>query len=47
VNLSAIPQWLTNAAQLVIGVSLGVRFQRAVPAHGAALAGLPWRWAPW
>lgn len=26
VNLSAIPQWLSNAAQLVIGVSLGVRF---------------------
>ena len=27
VSLSAIPQWLTNAAQLVIGVSLGVRFR--------------------
>ncbi len=26
VSLSAIPQWLTNAAQLVIAVSLGVRF---------------------
>jgi uncharacterized protein len=26
VTLSAIPQWLSNAAQLVIGVSLGVRF---------------------
>ncbi len=26
--LSAIPQWLTNAAQLVIGISLGVRFTR-------------------
>ena len=26
VSLSAIPQWLSNAAQLVIGVSLGVRF---------------------
>lgn len=26
VELSAIPVWLTNAAQLVIGVSLGVRF---------------------
>ena len=26
VHLSAIPQWLVNAAQLVIGVSLGVRF---------------------
>ena len=27
-TLSALPQWLTNAAQLVIGVSLGVRFTR-------------------
>lgn len=27
VHLSAIPTWLTNAAQLVIGVSLGVRFR--------------------
>ncbi|WP_298930377.1 AbrB family transcriptional regulator [uncultured Ramlibacter sp.] len=26
-ELSAVPQWLTNAAQLVIGVSLGVRFR--------------------
>ena len=26
VNLSALPPWLTNAAQLVIGISLGVRF---------------------
>ena len=26
--LSAVPQWLVNAAQLVIGVSLGVRFRR-------------------
>ncbi len=26
VTLSAIPQWLSNAAQLVIGISLGVRF---------------------
>jgi len=26
VNLSALPQWMTRAAQLVIGVSLGVRF---------------------
>ncbi len=26
VQLSALPQWLTNAAQLFIGVSLGVRF---------------------
>ena len=29
VNLSALPQALTNAAQLVIGVSLGVRFSRS------------------
>ena len=28
VTLSAVPQSLTNAAQLVIGVSLGVRFRR-------------------
>jgi membrane AbrB-like protein len=27
INLSALPQWLTNLAQLVIGVSLGVRFE--------------------
>ncbi|MGJ7582238.1 AbrB family transcriptional regulator [Variovorax sp. RHLX14] len=27
-SLSAIPQWLTNAAQVVIAVSLGVRFSR-------------------
>lgn len=27
IALSALPQWLTNAAQLVIGVSLGVRFR--------------------
>jgi membrane AbrB-like protein len=27
VELSALPPWLTNAAQLVIGVSLGVRFR--------------------
>ena len=26
ITLSAIPQWLSNAAQLVIGISLGVRF---------------------
>lgn len=26
-ELSAVPTWLTNAAQLVIGVSLGVRFR--------------------
>jgi len=29
VQLSGIPQWLTNAAQLLIAVSLGVRFSRA------------------
>ncbi|MEG0148648.1 MAG: AbrB family transcriptional regulator [Comamonas sp.] len=28
IELSAVPQWLMNAAQLVIGVSLGVRFRR-------------------
>lgn len=27
IDLSAIPQWMTNLAQLVIGVSLGVRFE--------------------
>jgi membrane AbrB-like protein len=27
-QLSAVPQWLSNAAQLVIAVSLGVRFSR-------------------
>jgi membrane AbrB-like protein len=26
ITLSALPQWMTNAAQLVIGISLGVRF---------------------
>ncbi len=26
IHLSALPQWMTNGAQLVIGVSLGVRF---------------------
>jgi membrane AbrB-like protein len=26
IELSGVPQWMTNAAQLVIGVSLGVRF---------------------
>jgi uncharacterized protein len=26
IELSAVPQWMTNAAQLAIGVSLGVRF---------------------
>ena len=34
IELSAMPQWMTNAAQLVIGVSLGVRF-RAEFAHTA------------
>lgn len=29
VQLSALPQWAVNAAQLVIGVSLGVRFTRS------------------
>lgn len=29
VQLSGLPQWLTNAAQLLIAVSLGVRFSRA------------------
>ncbi len=28
IELSAVPAWLSNTAQLVIGVSLGVRFQR-------------------
>jgi membrane AbrB-like protein len=28
ITLSAMPQWLTNAAQLFIGISLGVRFTR-------------------
>lgn len=27
IELSALPQWMVNAAQLVIGVSLGVRFR--------------------
>ena len=27
-SLSGMPQWITNAAQLVIGISLGVRFTR-------------------
>ncbi len=43
VQLSALPTWVTNAAQLVIGVSLGVRF-RAEFIHTAprwlALVGL-------
>jgi membrane AbrB-like protein len=42
VELSAMPTWLSNAAQLVIGVSLGVRFQReflhAAPRWLAAVA---------
>lgn len=29
ITLSAIPVWATNAAQLVIGISLGVRFTRS------------------
>jgi hypothetical protein len=28
-TLSALPPWMTNAAQLVIGISLGVRFTRS------------------
>jgi membrane AbrB-like protein len=28
ITLSAVPQWMSNAAQLVIAVSLGVRFSR-------------------
>jgi membrane AbrB-like protein len=28
IHLSAVPQWLSNAAQLFIGVSLGVRFTK-------------------
>jgi hypothetical protein len=28
-SLSAIPQWMSNAAQLLIGISLGVRFRRS------------------
>ncbi|MES2979993.1 MAG: AbrB family transcriptional regulator [Pseudomonadota bacterium] len=28
-TLSALPQWLTNGAQLLIGISLGVRFTRS------------------
>ena len=35
IEWSALPQWLANAAQLVIGVSLGVRF-RAGFAHTAS-----------
>lgn len=42
VELSAVPRWGTNAAQLVIGVSLGVRFSaeflRAAPQWLAAVA---------
>ena len=29
INLSAIPQFMTNAAQLLLGISLGVRFRRS------------------
>lgn len=44
IELSAMPRWATNAAQLVIGVSLGVRFSagflRAAPQWiGAVAAG--------
>ena len=42
VSLSAIPGWLSNAAQMVIGVSLGVRFTpafvRAAPLWMASVA---------
>jgi membrane AbrB-like protein len=40
IELSAVPTWLSNAAQLVIGVSLGVRFQREF------LSAAP-RWLGW
>ena len=33
IELSSMPQWMSNAAQLVIGVSLGVRFQREFLSH--------------
>jgi membrane AbrB-like protein len=29
VNLSAVPRWLTNAAQLLLGCALGARFERS------------------
>lgn len=29
INLSGVPQWLTNAAQLFLGISLGVRFSNS------------------
>lgn len=42
IELSAMPRWATNAAQLLIGVSLGVRFStgflRAAPQWIAAVA---------
>lgn len=42
IELSAVPRWATNAAQLMIGVSLGVRFSagflRAAPQWLAAVA---------
>jgi len=42
IELSGVPRWMTNAAQLVIGVSLGVRFSagflRAAPHWVAAVA---------
>jgi hypothetical protein len=43
IELSAIPQWMTNTAQLLIGVSLGVRFSaefvRTAPRWLASVAG--------
>ena len=29
VNLSAVPRWLTNVAQLLLGCALGARFERS------------------
>jgi len=29
VNLSAVPRWLTNAAQILLGCALGARFERS------------------
>lgn len=29
VNLSAVPRWLTNGAQLLLGCALGARFERS------------------
>lgn len=43
IELSALPQWMTNTAQLFIGVSLGVRFSaefvRTAPRWLASVAG--------